>query len=219
MESMRLVLALAATRGWNVHHMDVKFAFLNGELKEEFFVKQPPGFTVAGQEHKVLHLHKALYGLQQARGLGTAQTAGGQRLCGRLVVIGASEQDVITFNLEMRMLFHMSNLGLLTYCLGIEVEQGTDSFTLRQSAYAQKLLERTGMAYCGANKTPMDEKIKLSKASSVAKVDATGYRSIVDGLRYLVHTRLNLAFAVGYVSQFMEDPREDHLTAVKHLIR
>ncbi|WVZ64458.1 hypothetical protein U9M48_013967 [Paspalum notatum var. saurae] len=63
MESVRLVLALAATRGWNVHHLDVKFAFLNGELKEKVFVKQPPGFVVDGQEHKVLRLHKALYGL------------------------------------------------------------------------------------------------------------------------------------------------------------
>ncbi|WVZ84662.1 hypothetical protein U9M48_031667 [Paspalum notatum var. saurae] len=100
-----------------------------------------------------------------------------------------------------------------------EVEQGTDSITLRQSAYTRKLLERSGMAGCRANKTPMEEKIKLSKASSAAKVDATGYRSIVGGLRYLVHTRPDLAFAVGYVSRFMEDPHEDHFATVKHLLR
>ncbi|WVZ68640.1 LOW QUALITY PROTEIN: hypothetical protein U9M48_017559 [Paspalum notatum var. saurae] len=99
------------------------------------------------------------------------------------------------------------------------VRLGTDSITLRQSAYARKLLERSGMAGCRANKTPMEKKIKLSKASTAAKVDATGYRSIIGGLRYLVHTRPDLAFAVGYISQFMEDPREDHLAAVKHLLR
>ncbi|WVZ64847.1 hypothetical protein U9M48_014314 [Paspalum notatum var. saurae] len=66
MESVRLVLMLAATRGWKVHHLDVKSAFLNGELKEKVFIKQPPGFVVDGQEHMVLRLCKALYGLRQA---------------------------------------------------------------------------------------------------------------------------------------------------------
>ena len=56
----------------------------------------------------------------------------------------------------------------------------------------------------------MEEQLKLTKASTAAKVDATLYRSIVGGLRYLVHIRPDIAFAVGYVSRFMEDPREDH---------
>jgi hypothetical protein len=66
MESIRLLLALAAQEGWPIHHMDVKSAFLNGELKEEVYVKQPPGFVVTGEEGKVLRLRKALYGLRQA---------------------------------------------------------------------------------------------------------------------------------------------------------
>ena len=57
------------------------------------------------------------------------------------------------------------------------------------------------------------------KASTAAKVDATLYWSIVGGLRYLVHMRPDITFAVGYVSRFMEDPREDHWTAVKRLLR
>ena len=65
----------------------------------------------------------------------------------------------------------------------------------------------------------MEERLKLTKASTAAKVDATLYRSIVGGLRYLVHTRPDIAFAVGYVSRFMEDPREDHWAAVKRLLR
>ncbi|KAF0922593.1 hypothetical protein E2562_039506, partial [Oryza meyeriana var. granulata] len=65
-ESVRLLLALTAQEGWPVHHMDVKSAFLNGELIEEVYVRQPPGFTVAGHEDKVLRLDKALYGLRQA---------------------------------------------------------------------------------------------------------------------------------------------------------
>jgi hypothetical protein len=66
MESVRLLLALAASNGWEVHHLDVKSAFLNGDLAEDVFVKQAPGFVVPGAEHKVLRLRKALYGLRQA---------------------------------------------------------------------------------------------------------------------------------------------------------
>jgi hypothetical protein len=66
MESVRLLLALAAQEGWRVHHMDVKSAFLNGDLKEEVYVHQPPGFAIPGKEGKVLRLRKALYGLWQA---------------------------------------------------------------------------------------------------------------------------------------------------------
>ncbi|XP_066363892.1 secreted RxLR effector protein 161-like [Miscanthus floridulus] len=65
----------------------------------------------------------------------------------------------------------------------------------------------------------MEEQLKLTKASTAAKVDATLYRSIVGGLRYLVHTWPDIAFVVGYVSRFMENPREDHWAAVKRLLR
>src|SRR5438132_3655898 len=66
LESVRLLLAMAAQEGWIIHHMDVKSAFLNGELSEEVYVAQPPGFIEEGAEDKVLRLDKALYGLRQA---------------------------------------------------------------------------------------------------------------------------------------------------------
>jgi hypothetical protein len=74
------------------------------------------------------------------------------------------------------------------------------------------------MVGCKAMATPMEERIKLSWASTAPKVDATLYRSIVGGLRWLMHTRTDIAFAVGYMSRFMEDLREDHWTAVKWLL-
>jgi hypothetical protein len=66
MESVRLLLALAAQEGWKVHHMDMKSAFLNGDLKEEVYVRQLAGFIITDQEGNVLRLRKALYGLRQA---------------------------------------------------------------------------------------------------------------------------------------------------------
>jgi hypothetical protein len=66
MESVRLLLALSTQEGWHVHHIDVKTAFLNSDLKEEVYVHQPPGFAIPGKEGKVMRLRKALYGLRQA---------------------------------------------------------------------------------------------------------------------------------------------------------
>jgi hypothetical protein len=66
MESVPLLLALAAQEGWQVHHMDVKSVFLNVDLKEEVYIRQLTGFIIADQEGKVLRLRKALYGLRQA---------------------------------------------------------------------------------------------------------------------------------------------------------
>ena len=64
--SIRLVLAIAAIRNLQVHQMDVKTAFLNGELEEEIYMEQPEGFVASGQENKVCKLVKSLYGLKQA---------------------------------------------------------------------------------------------------------------------------------------------------------
>ncbi|GJV37465.1 gypsy type transposase [Tanacetum coccineum] len=65
-DTIKLLLAIAAQRNWKSHHLDVKYAFLNGELKEEIYVKQPKGFEVVGQEEKIYRLYKTLYGLKQA---------------------------------------------------------------------------------------------------------------------------------------------------------
>ncbi|XP_066323859.1 uncharacterized mitochondrial protein AtMg00810-like [Miscanthus floridulus] len=102
--------------------------------------------------------------------------------------------------------FRMNNLGALSYYLSIEVRQGKEALTLGQSAYASKLLERSGMAECKSCVTPMEERLKLMKASTMVKVDATLYRNIIDSLCYLVHMRLDIAFVVGYITRFMEDP-------------
>ncbi|KAF8783882.1 hypothetical protein HU200_000329 [Digitaria exilis] len=221
MESVRVLLALAAQRGWSVHHLDVKSAFLNGELAEEVYVQQPPGFVVAGKEgmapwawNTKLDASLASLGFTRCEtehALYTKTTAHGRLIVGvyvdDLIVTGTEQRDIDKFKCDMKAMFRMSDLGLLTYYLGIE------------SAYARKLLERSGMKGCKASLTPMDEKLKLSKESSAPKVDATSYRSIVGGLRYLEHTRPDISFIVGYVSRFMEDPREDHLATVKRLLR
>jgi hypothetical protein len=73
LDSVCLLITLMAHEGWEVHHMGVKSVFLNGDLQEEVYVEQPVGFIVAGKEHKVLKLMKALYGLHQAPGAWNAK--------------------------------------------------------------------------------------------------------------------------------------------------
>lgn len=75
------------------------------------------------------------------------------------------------------------------------------------------------MGDCNLVHVPMEPRLKLSKESSNQPVDATFYRSIVGSLRYLVHTRPDITFAVGYVSRFMENPTTEHMAVVKHLLR
>jgi hypothetical protein len=91
--------------------------------------------------------------------------------------------------------------------------------TLKQTAFASKLLNKAGMDDCNSVHVPMEPRLKLSKDSQNPPVDATLYRSIVGSLRYLVHTRPDVSFAVGLVSRFMEEPTTEHMSAVKQILR
>lgn len=66
LETVRLIIALASWKNWELWQLDLKSAFLNGSLEEEVYITQPPGFEIKGSENKVLKLRKALYGLKQA---------------------------------------------------------------------------------------------------------------------------------------------------------
>ena len=99
----------------------------------------------------------------------------------------------------------------LSYYLGIEVQQSTAGITICQSAYTKKLLDSTELADSNPTRTPMEAQLQLRKAGTTTAVDATNYHSIVGSLRYLVNTSPDLAYSVGYVSRFIEKPREEHL--------
>ena len=113
----------------------------------------------------------------------------------------------------------MSDLGKLMYYLGLEVNQTSAGITISQGAYATKILEAAGLASCNPSITPMESRLKLSKSSAHPAVDATEYRKIVGALRYLVNTRPDLAYAVGYVARFIEKPTIEHLVAIKRILR
>ena len=183
LDTIRLILALAAQHGWIVHHLDVKSAFLNGDLEEEVYVSQPEGYVDKVHSHKVLKLSKALYGLRQAprawnirldkslKGLGFSKCShdtavykknsnGKTLLVGvyvdDLIVTGSNNEDIIEFKEQMEKEFEMSDLGLLSYYLGIEVSQTKWGISLRQTAYAKKILEQFGLLDCNPATSPMN---------------------------------------------------------------
>jgi hypothetical protein len=188
MESVRVLLILASHNNWHVHHMDVKSVSLNGDLGEEVYVSQPPMFIKQGEEKKVYRLHKALYGLRQAprvwnskldtvlHDLGFTKCKAEHGLYTRvknrvrlivgvhvddLVILGECDKEVNLFKGEMKRVFWMSDLGPLSYYLGIEVKQGAHGIQVSQSSYAMKLLEKAGMGSCNPCATPMQAKLKL----------------------------------------------------------
>jgi len=246
MESVRVLLALAAQEGWPVHHMDVKSAFLNGDLKEEVYVRQPRGFAIAGEEDKVYRLHKALYGLRQAprawnekldatlKEMGFQQSSHEatmyRRSSGRaillvgvyvddLIITGTDEKEVAAFKAQMMKAIEMSDLGLLSFYIGVEVRQSASGVNLRQTHYAERIMELGGMEGCNPAATRMEERLKLSRFSTAEAVDPTHYRRLIGSLRYQVHTRPDIAFTVCFVSRFMEKPTMEHLAAVKRILR
>lgn len=103
--------------------------------------------------------------------------------------------------------------------MGIEVKQGTGFIELKQTGYAKKVLEKAGMAECNPTKFPMDPKERITKDEDGIPVDTTQFKSMVGGLRYLVHTRPDIAYSVGIVSRFMERPTKMHLNVVKRILR
>ncbi|CAA7055275.1 unnamed protein product [Microthlaspi erraticum] len=246
LETIRFLIGLAASRGWEIHHLDVKTAFLHGELKEIVYVSQPEGFEVKGSENKVYKLHKALYGLRQAprawnnklnqilmelkfvkcsKEPSVYRKAIGDSLLliavyvDDLFVTGTNRRIIDEFKDEMATKFDMSDLGKLTYYLGMEVKQHDGGIMLNQKRYALKILEEAGMENSNPVHTPMESGLKLSKAGDETDIDATLFRKNVGCLRYLLHTRPNLCYSVGVLSRYMQNPKESHGVAMKQCLR
>jgi len=138
---------------------------------------------------------------------------------GKFKKFKSSVEQVLNFKTEMALKFEMSDLGRVTYYLGIEVCQNKEGITLSQRRYALKILEEAGMAECNLVHTPMEAGLNLSKAPKEKDIDATSDRRNVGCLRYLLHTRPDLSFCVGVLRRYMQSPKESHGAAMKQCLR
>jgi hypothetical protein len=115
--------------------------------------------------------------------------------------------------------FEMTDLGELSYFLGMEFTKTTRGCFLHQKKYVADILKRFHMSNCNPAITPMETGVKLSKNSEDELVDPTLYKQIIGSLRYLCNTRIDLCHSVGLLSRFMDQPRMCHLTAAKRVLR
>ncbi|CAJ2655949.1 unnamed protein product [Trifolium pratense] len=247
MNTVRVILSLAANYNWNLQQFDVKNAFLHGELEEEIYMDVPPGYREDIAASTVCKLKKALYGLKQSPrawfgrftkvmvGLGFKQSQGDHTLFVKhsksggvtvllvyvddIIVTGDNEEEQQMLSQHLAKEFEIKTLGKLKYFLGIEVAHSKKGIFISQQKYITDLLQETGKTACKPACTPIDPNIKLGNAEEDVAVNKERYQRLVGKLIYLSHTRPDVAFAVSLVSQFMHQPKEIHLQAALRIVQ
>ncbi|KAG8489717.1 hypothetical protein CXB51_017702 [Gossypium anomalum] len=225
LDTIKLLFSLAAQKKWQIHQLDVKSAFLNGFLKEEIYIEQPDGFQVQGQEDKVYRLKKALYGLKQAPRawynrvdaylfkLGFEKSLSEPTLYvkkskdGTLLIVSIYVDDLLVngskdvlvneFKAQMQEVFDMTDLGIMTYFFGMEVNQTDRGIFISQHAFVLKILDKFSMQNCKPVNTSMAQGEKLSSIGDHVRVNEKEYRSLgcQEGARYIKGTlRLGMLF-------------------------
>ncbi|KAJ9561442.1 hypothetical protein OSB04_006602 [Centaurea solstitialis] len=244
--SIRLVLAIAAIRNLQIHQMDVKTGFLNGELDEEIYMEQPEGFVVKGKENKVCKLVKSLYGLKQAQKqwhqkFDQAMLESGFKIseCDKCVymkdtahgyvilclyvddmlIIGSDDKMIRSTKDMLKSKFDMKDMDLADVILGIKITRTQNGLVLSQIHYVDKILEKFNQGDTGIARTPIDTSQHLSKnrGDNVAQVE---YSRIIGGLMYLMSCiGPDLAYAVSRLSRYTSNPSVEHWKNITRLLR
>ena len=244
--TLRMVIAITKYFDWTLDQLDVVTAFLYGVMKEKVFCNIPEGVEMDG-DFDCLELVKAIYGLKQASrvwnetfddfvcSIGFQVSAFDPCLYIKMVdghcvlvlvyvddvlVTGSSLDLIAQTKADLKTRFEMTDSGKCTFVLGIELVDGPDgSVTMCQRRYVDDILKRFGMDECKATVGPVDLSSPLVPSNHGTKVDAP-FREAVGALMHLMTaTRPDIAYAVGYVSRFMENPQQEHWVAVKRIFR
>ncbi|GJX08080.1 retrovirus-related pol polyprotein from transposon TNT 1-94 [Tanacetum coccineum] len=186
MEAIRIFLAFAIYMNFTVFQMDVKSTFLNGNLKEEVYVKQPPGFESSEFPDYVCKLDKALYGLKQEprawyETLSTffIQNKFVRERIDNTLFIYKSKGDVLFIQVMM---------GDLTYFLGLQIKQDDKGISICQEQYTWNLLKKYEILDSSSVKTPMVPPNNLGPDLVGKPVNDTLYRGMIGSLMYLKGT-------------------------------
>jgi hypothetical protein len=203
--------------------MDVKSAFLNGFLEEEFYVKQPPGFESAEFPHKVYRLRKALYGLKQAprawycrlRGFlfskgfemgNVVKTLFLLRQGDDILIVqvyvddivfgGLSHTLVARFAEDMSKEFEMSMMGELQFFLRLQIKQEMEGTFVHQTKYTKDILKKFKMDDSKPLSTPTSMSTTLDANEDEEPMDQKEYQSMIGSLLYLTAMRPDFQFSV-----------------------
>ncbi|KAG7539479.1 Ribonuclease H-like superfamily [Arabidopsis suecica] len=244
--TVRMVLHTAVTERWDIKQLDVKNAFLHGDLQETVYMRQPPGFEDKEKPDHVCLLHKAIYGLKQA------PRAWFDKFSSYLIEFGfiCSTRDpslfiyqqersvmllllyvddmVLTGNdssLIKRLLdklnekFMMKDMGPLKYFLGIQAEFTPKGLFLNQEKYALDLLQNAGMMDCAPMPTPLPVQIDRMPHQNEVFQNPTYFRSLAGKLQYLTLTRPDIQYAVNLICQKMHQPSVSDFNLLKRVLR
>ncbi|GJU79697.1 retrovirus-related pol polyprotein from transposon TNT 1-94 [Tanacetum coccineum] len=245
-EAIRIFIANAATKNMIIYQMDVKTAFLNGDLQEEVFVSQPEGFEDPDNPTHVYRLKKALYGLKQAPRAwydtlskflmannffkGAVDPTLFTRKSGKhILLVQIYVDDIIfastdhnacnIFSKEMSSKFQMSMMGQMSFFLGLQVSQSPGGIFINQAKYALETLKKYGMDLSDPVDTPMVDRLKLDEDLLGIPVDQTRFRGMVGSLMYLTASRPDLVFVVCMCARYQAKPTKKHLEAIKRVFR
>nr|GEU97366.1 ribonuclease H-like domain-containing protein [Tanacetum cinerariifolium] len=212
--TIRIVLSLTVSCKLPIYQLDIKNAFLNGDLSETVYVHRPPGLVDARFPNHVCHLQRSLYGLKQTP---RSQVAYLLLYVDDIILTASSTTFLKQLIDSLHREFDMIDLEKLNF-FGISDVRNSTGLFLSQRKYALQLLERAHMINCNPSQTPVDTESKLG-SDGVLVQDPTMYRSLAGGLYYLTFTRLDLSYAVQQIFLYMHDPREPHLAALKRILR
>ncbi|KAG7533590.1 Retrotransposon Copia-like N-terminal [Arabidopsis thaliana x Arabidopsis arenosa] len=204
----------------------------------------PPGESLP--PNAVWKLHKSLYGLKQASrqwnkkfsdvllANGFIQSQSDHTLFVRqeghqflallvyvddILIASNSDEAVSTLKNILATAFKLKDLGPVKYFLGLEIARNKNGISVCQRKYTLDLLESVGLLGCKPVATPMDSDIHLHAESGDLLPDATVYRALIGKLLYLTITRADITFAVHKLSQYLSQPRTQHLQAAHRIVR
>ncbi|KAG7578958.1 Reverse transcriptase RNA-dependent DNA polymerase [Arabidopsis thaliana x Arabidopsis arenosa] len=247
--TVKVVLSLAVNLDWELWQMDVKNAFLQGELEEEVYMTPPPGLENLVASGKVLRLRKAIYGLKQSprawyHKLSSTLKANGFKksesdhtlftlqndqgivvvliYVDDLIISGSNKEGIKSIKTSLHNAFDIKDLGVLKYFLGIEVCRSPEGLFLSQRKYTLDLLKLTGKLGAKPVSTPLEPGYKVNRKGE--KDDRPyhcpeQYRRLVGKLIYLTYTRPDISFAVNQVSQHMKEPTVYHWSMVDRILK
>jgi transposase InsO family protein len=246
-DSLRAVLAITAAENLEMAQLDVKTAFLNGDLHEELYMFQPTGFEIEGQEDLVCRLNKSLYGLKQA------SRSWNEKFNNFLVQYGFSQSKadpcvytikteteltimaiwvddgIVCSSLQSRLediVRYLENVFEMTHgdveCfVGIQIRRNPERnlIHISQEKYIEKILEKFQMENCYPKTVPADPHARLSNNAERDPKDSFPFREAVGSLMFAATcTRPDIAFAVNQVAQFSTNPAKAHWEAVKRIL-
>ncbi len=244
--TIRILIALASIYNFEIHQMDVKTAFLNGDLEEEIYMEQPEGFVMPGQENKVCKLIKSLYGLKQApkqwhEKFDKIIISYGFKIhesdkCvyskfanGKGVIICLYVDDMLILGTDLESInntksflsskFDMKDMGVADVILGMRIIRKDKNIILTQSHYVEKILKKFNQFDCTPVSTPFEPQLKMIPNTGRA-ISQLEYARVIGSLMYaMTCTRPDIAYAVGKLSRYTSNPSLLHWHAVNRILK